>query len=279
MWRLTKIELFKIFRKPRTYIAFVAIAAIIFLVQLAFYLDGEKYMSFMMATVDTAFSFEGNMMNGYFIFFIILQTLLVHVPLLISLVAGDAIAGEANMGTLRLLVTKPVSRTSIILGKFWSTCIYTVLLLTFMAIIGLFGSMLLFGTSDLLIFKSDKLLLLDRSDVLWRYAAAYGFAALSMITVAALAFLFSVFAENSIGPIIAAMSVIIVSTILTTMDIPFFNAIKPYLFTNHMLNWKGFFDRPVDKTEVLKSALFLVAHITGFVSLSIYIFRKKDILS
>ena len=279
MWRLTKIELFKIFRKPRTYIAFVAIAAIIFLVQLAFYLDGEKYMSFMMAAVDTAFSFEGNMMNGYFIFFIILQTLLVHVPLLISLVAGDAIAGEANMGTLRLLVTKPVSRTSIILGKFWSTCIYTVLLLTFMAIIGLFGSMLLFGTSDLLIFKSDKLLLLDRSDVLWRYAAAYGFAALSMITVAALAFLFSVFAENSIGPIIAAMSVIIVSTILATMDIPFFNAIKPYLFTNHMLNWKGFFDRPVDKTEVLKSALFLVAHITGFVSLSIYIFRKKDILS
>src|SRR5215203_3984135 len=279
MWRLTKIELFKIFRKPRTYIAFVAIAAIIFLVQLAFYLDGEKYMSFMMAAVDTAFSFEGNMMNGYFIFFIILQTLLVHVPLLISLVAGDAIAGEANMGTLRLLVTKPVSRTSIILGKFWSTCIYTVLLLTFMAIIGLFGSMVLFGTSDLLIFKSDKLLLLDRSDVLWRYAAAYGFAALSMITVAALAFLFSVFAENSIGPIIAAMSVIIVSTILMTMDIPFFNAIKPYLFTNHMLNWKGFFDRPVDKTEVLKSALFLVAHITGFVSLSIYIFRKKDILS
>ena len=279
MWQLTKIELFKIFRKPRTYIAFVAIAAIIFLVQLAFYLDGEKYMSFMMASFETAFTFEGRMMNGYFIFFIILQTLLVHVPLLISLVAGDMVAGEANMGTLRLLVAKPVSRSSIILGKFWSTCIYTVFLLTFMAIVGLFGSVLLFGTSDLLIFKTDKLLLIDRSDVLWRYAAAYGFAALSMITVASLAFLFSVLAENSIGPIIAAMSVIIVSTILTTMDIPFFNGMKPYLFTNHMLNWKGFFDRPVDKPEVLKSALFLIAHITLFVSLSIYIFRKKDILS
>jgi ABC-2 type transport system permease protein len=194
-------------------------------------------------------------------------------------VAGDIIAGEANMGTLRLLVAKPVSRTNIILSKFWSTCIYTILLLTFMAILGLLGSMLLFGTSDLLILKTDKLLLINRYDVLWRYAAAYGFAALSMITVAALAFLFSVFAENSIGPIIAAMSVIIVSTILSTMDIPFFNAIKPYLFTNHMLNWKGFFDRPVDKPEVLKSALFLVAHITLFLSLSIYVFRKKDILS
>ena len=100
-----------------------------------------------------------------------------------------------------------------------------------------------------------------------------------MITVAALAFLFSVFAENSIGPIIGAMSVIVVFTILTTMDIPFFNAMKPFLFTNHMLNWKGFFDRPVDKKEVLKSALFLLGHIVFFVSLAAYIFRKKDILS
>jgi ABC-2 type transport system permease protein len=279
MWQLTRIELFKIFKKPRTYIAFAAIAAIIFLVQLAFYIDGEKYISFMMASFESSFTMEGNMMNGYFIFFIILQTLLVHVPLLISLVAGDMVAGEANMGTLRLLVTKPLSRTSIMLSKFWATCVYTILLLTFMAVLGLLGSILLFGTSDLMVFKSDKLLLIDRADVLWRYFAAYGFAGLSMITVASLAFLFSVFAENSIGPIITAMSVIIVFTILTTMDIPFFNAMKPYLFTNHMLNWKGFFDRPVDTSEVLKSALFLIGHIVFFVSLSIYIFKKKDILS
>ena len=279
MWQLTKIELFKIFKKPRTYIAFAAIAAIIFLVQLAFYLDGEKYMGFVMASVESSFTLEGNMMNGYFIFFVILQTLLVHVPLLISLVAGDMVAGEANMGTLRLLASQPVSRSSIILSKFWATCIYVLLLLSFMAMLGLFGSMMLFGTSDLMVFKSDKLLLINRADVLWRYAAAYGFAVLSMITVAALAFLFSVFAENSIGPIIAAVSVIIVCTILTTMDIPFFNAIKPWLFTNHMLNWKGFFERPVDKPEVLKSALFLMGHIAFFVSLSVYIFRKKDILS
>lgn len=279
MWRLIKIELFKIFRKPRTYIAFGAIAVIIFLVQTAFYIDGEKYVSFMMASVESSFSMEGNMMNGYFIFYIILQTLLVHVPLLISLVAGDMVAGEANMGTLRLLLTKPVSRTSIVLSKFWATCIYTILLLTFMAIIGLLGSILIFGTSDFMVFKSDKLLIIDRSDVMWRYFGAYAVAALSMITVAALAFLFSVFADNSIGPIIASMSVVIISTILTTMDVPLFNAIKPYLFTNHMLNWKGFFDRPVDTREVLKSVLFLLSHIVFFVSLATYAFKRKDILS
>ncbi len=279
MWQLTRIELFKIFRKPRTYIAFAAIGLIILLIQLAMYADGEQYLEFMLQNINAAFDIEGKKLNGYFIFYLILHTLLVHVPLLICLVAGDAVAGEANMGTLRLVLTKPVSRTQWMLGKFLASAIYTLLLLTFMAVLGLLGSMALFGVSDLMVQKSDVFILLDQNDVLWRYAAAYGFAALSMITVAALAFLFSVFADNSIGPIIGAMSVVIVFTILTSMDIPVFYALKPYLFTNHMLNWKGFFDQPVDVREVLKSALVLVFHIVLFVSLAVWAFRKKDILS
>jgi ABC-2 type transport system permease protein len=279
MWTLTRIELFKIFKKPRTYIAFAAIGLIIILIQLAMYADGESYLEFMLGNINTAFDMEGKTLNGYLVFYLILHTLLVHVPLLICLVAGDAIAGEANMGTLRLLVTKPISRTAIILSKFWASSIYTLLLLTFMAVLGLGVSVALFGVSDLVVQKSDMFILLDKADVLWRYVAAFGFAALSMITVAALAFFFSVFAENSIGPIIAAMSVVIIFTILTTMDIPIFNSLKPFLFTNHMLNWKGFFDNPVDVREVLKSAGVLVFHIVLFVSLAVYFFRKKDVLS
>lgn len=279
MWQLTKIELFKIFKKPRTYIAFGAIAAIVFLIQFALYADGEEYLGFMMQSVEGNFEIEGKKLNGYFVCFLILQTLLIHVPLLISLVAGDMIAGEANMGTLRLLVTKPVSRTSLMLGKFFATTIYSLALLSFMAVLALFGSIAIFGTDDLMIFKSDQFILLNSNDVFWRYIAAFGFAALSMITVASLAFFLSVFAENSIGPIMGAMSIIILFTILITMDIPFFNALKPFIFINHMLNWKGFFDRPVDNAEVLKSALVLVFHIILFISLTIFVFRKKDILS
>ena len=279
MWQLTRIELYKIFKKPRTYIAFAAIALIILLIQIAMYADGEQYMEFMLQNINAAFDIEGKKMNGYFIFYLILHTLLVHVPLLICLVAGDVVAGEANMGTLRLLVAKPVSRTTLLLSKFLATAIYTILLLTFMAVLGLLGSIALFGISDLMVQKSDMFILIDKSDVLWRYVAAYGFAALSMLTVAALAFLFSVFTDNSIGPIVGAMSVVVIATILTTMDIPFFYALKPYLFTNHMLNWKGFFDRPVDVREVLKSASILLFHIVLFVSLAIWFFRRKDVLS
>ena len=104
------LELYKIFRKPRTYIAFGAIAAIVGLIQLCFYADGKNYMQFGMQSFTDSFDINGNIMNGYLMAYIILQLMLVHVPLLISLVAGDMISGEAAQGTLRVLLTKPISR-------------------------------------------------------------------------------------------------------------------------------------------------------------------------
>jgi ABC-2 type transport system permease protein len=279
MWQLIKIELFKISRKPRTYIAFAAITSIVLLIQMALYADGEQYLQFAMQALSATFQIDGVILNGYFVCFLILQTLLVHVPLLIALVAGDAVAGEANMGTLRLLLTKPINRTQVLVGKFIACSVYTIALLTFMAILSLLLSLVIFGKGDLLILKSETVVILDSSDVMWRYIAAFGFAALSMLTVAALAFLLSIFADNAIGPIVATMSIVILLTIITTMNIPFFNAVKPYLFTNHMLNWKGFFDQPIDGMEVLKSAAILVLHIILFLSATVFIFRRKDILS
>lgn len=279
MRTLIQIEWAKIFSRPRTYISFVAVAAIVLLIQLALYLDGESYLQFMLQTVDQSLQVDGTILHGYFVCYLILQTLLIHVPLLIALVGGDAVAGEANMGTLRLLLTRPVSRTSILLAKFAATVGYTLLLLLWMAFLSLLVSVLLFGTGDLMIFKSEEIIILKQGDVLWRYVCAFGFAALAMTTVAALSFLLSIYAENSIGPIVTTMSVVIVFTILSTMDFPLFTAIKPYLFTSHMLGWKGFFDNPVHYGAVFRSAIFLAMHIILMVGAAIWVFRRKDILS
>jgi ABC-2 type transport system permease protein len=274
-----QIELYKIFQRPRTYISFIAIAAIVLLIQLAFYVDGETYVSFMLQSINSSFSVEGKILNGYLICFIVLQTLLIHVPLLIALVAGDMIAGEANMGTLRLLISKPISRTQIIIAKFMASTIYTLMLLIWMALLSLFLSMLVFGTGDLMIFKSSEIIIHPTHDVFWRYFAAFGFAAIAMTTVASLALLLSIFAENSIGPIVATMSLIIFFTILTTMDLPLFDALRPYIFTSHMLGWKGFFDNPIIYPSVIRSASILLLHIFIFTAAAVIIFNKKDILS
>lgn len=279
MWTILQIELYKIFKRPRTYISFAAIAAIVILIQLALYLDGEKYLKFMLQGVETSFDFDGKILHGYLICFIILQTLLIHVPLLIALVGGDMIAGEANMGTLRLLISKPVSRTTLLLSKFAATMAYTLLLLLWMAFLSLVMSILVFGTGDLMIMKSEEIIILKSGDVLWRYFAAFGFAAIAMTTVAGLSFFLSLFAENAIGPIVTTMSVVIVCTILTTMDLPLFALIKPFLFTSHMLGWKGFFDDPINYPGVLRSAGILLIHIVGFVGGGILIFNRKDVLS
>jgi ABC-2 type transport system permease protein len=279
MWTILRIELFKIFKRPRTYISFAAIAAIVLLIQFALYLDGGTYVQFMLQGIENTFNIDGKIMHGYLICYVILQTLLIHVPLLIALIGGDMIAGEANMGTLRLLISKPVSRTNLLMSKFVATASYTLLLLLWMAFLSLLVSILAFGVGDLMIFKSEQIVILKKSDVMWRYFAAFGFAAIAMVTVAALSFFLSLFAENSIGPIVATMSIIIVCTILTTMDLPLFNKIKPFLFTSHMLGWKGFFDDPVNYAAIFKSAAILLLHIIGFVGASVMVFRKKDILS
>lgn len=291
MWTLIQIELFKIFRRPRTYIAFAAITGLIGIIQFGLKLDGDSYVEFMMRDITSSITVEGKILNGYQVCYIVLQVLLVHVPLLIALVAADMISGEANMGTLRIMLTRPISRTKFLLAKFMATVAYTLLLLVWLAVLALFVNMLLFGTDDLFLLKSQYVVLLKKDDIFWRYVWAFGFAALAMTTVASLGFLFSMFAENSIGPIVATMSVIIFFTILSTLNIPVFNKIKPFLFTTHMIGWKEFFDIKVNDAneaiigsiqnpqKIINSALILVLHIAGFVTASILVFRKKDILS
>lgn len=291
MWTLLQIELYKIFRRPRTYIAFVAITSLITIVQLGLKVDGKAYAEFILADLSNTLQIDGKIMNGYFVCYVLLQLLLVHVPLLIALIAADMISGEANMGTLRLLLTKPISRTQFILAKFMASAIYTLLLLIWLAILALFLSMYLFGTDDMFLLKNNYAVQIESADIFWRYIGAFGFAALAMTTVAALGFFLSQFAENSIGPIVATMSIIIFFTILSTMSIPIFNKIKPYLFTTHMVAWKEFFDVKVNDAnesirgtiqhpdKLINSALILVAHIVAFVGASVFVFKRKDVLS
>lgn len=291
MRTLINIELYKIFKRPRTYIAFAAITALIVMIQFGLKVDGQSYVDFMLNDIGSTLEIDGNVLNGYLICYIMLQLLLVHVPLLIALIAADMISGEANMGTLRVLLSKPYSRTSFMLAKFIASTIYTLLLLIWLAFLALFVSMWVFGTDDMFLMKSSYVVLLKENDVFWRYIGAFLFAALAMTTVAALGFFLSVFAENSIGPIVATMSVIVFLTILSTLNIPLFNAVKPYLFTTHMISWKEFFDIQVNesneailgsiqnKDRIINSAIVLIIHIIGFVAAAIFIFRRKDVLS
>ncbi|HEX6170899.1 MAG TPA: ABC transporter permease subunit [Chitinophagaceae bacterium] len=293
MIQLLKIEIFKIFKRPRTYIAFAVIALIIILIQVALKFGGKEYVGLMMSGVGDSFEEIPTeiILNGYLVCFIILNLLLIHIPILVALVSGDAIAGEANMGTLRLLVSKPVSRVELLIVKFTASVFYTMILLIWVAVLSLFLSILLFGVNWLGVARELQFNVMESDDVLWRYALAFCFAAIGLICVASLAFMLSVFSDNSIGPIVITVCVIIVFTILTQMQIPFYDeTIKPYLFTTHMLGWKGFFYvKAVDGvtengsienlSAILKSAAILIGYTAAFLGIALWYFKRKNILS
>ncbi|MEJ7609942.1 MAG: ABC transporter permease subunit [Ferruginibacter sp.] len=297
MLSLLQIELYKISKRPRTYIAFAAITAIVFIFQFAFKADGKSYMNLLLQNAGDTFDLDrSNAINGYFMCYIILNTLLIQVPILVALIAGDTISGEANIGTLRLLLTKPVSRTKLILVKFLASFIYTIMLLVWMALTALLLSMVIFGTGDMLVFRTSgddsEILQITQDDVLWRYIAAFGYAAVALTVIGALAVLLSVFAENSIGPIIATVCIVIICTVISNINVPIIDKhVKPWLFTSYLVGWKGFFYIAADADNVpikgslenwgaiRKSLYILFAHIAVLMGAAVWFFRKKDILT
>jgi len=252
--------------------------------------DGQEYADFMFQSLGN-FDVQGKLLNGYMVCYIILQLMLVHVPLLVTLVAADMISGEANIGTLRLLLSKPYSRASVVLAKFFATSIYTLLLLIWVAVLALFVSVLIFGTSDLFLMKTEYIVIIKQDDVFWRYCCAFGFAFISLVTVAALGFFLSALADNSIGPIVATMSIIILFTVLSTLNLPVFDALNPYLFTTQMVIWKEFFDEKVTATNeviagsiqdlpaIIHALIVLSIYIIVLISATVFVMRRKDILS
>ncbi len=297
MLHLLQIELFKISKRPRTYIAFVAITAIVLIFQFAFKADGQSYMDLMLQSVKDTFTFDRvQAINGYFMCYIILNTLLIQVPILVALIAADSISGEANMGTLRLLISKPVSRTQIILVKFAAATIFTIFLLIWMAITALAFSLLIFGSGDMLVFRSkgeeSQILLITSDDVMWRYYAAFAYATVALTVIGALSLFLSIFAENSIGPIIATVCIVIVCTIVSNISVPIIDKhVKPFLFTSYLVGWKGFFYIATDENNntikgslenwpaIRRSLLILIGHIVVIVWASVAVFNRKDILS
>lgn len=271
-------EILKTSFKWRSYISFLAIAAVVPLVEIALKLQGTNMERGMTRGLSQDFLLLGNIVNGYFVTQMIMNALWIHVPFLVTLGAGDQLAGEAAAGTFRLLLTRPASRSRILLAKYATTLLYALALVTFMAVLTVGLGVLLFGTGDLLMFGRTFVVVAE-SEALWRIGVAFALATWGMWTVASLAFLFSSLVENGIGPLIGTMAVIIVFYIVSNVPADLFTAMKPYLFTSYLDLWQKMFEDPIPWNEVLHSVYVLGAFSIGFYVATWYIFLRKDILS
>jgi ABC-2 type transport system permease protein len=270
-------EVIKIALKPRSYLGIAAITVLVGVILFALKSDGMSIISFVTSSFEQTLSFEGNVLNGNLVAFIILQMLIVQIPLLIALVTGDLVSGEAAMGTIRLLLTQPISRTQLLLSKFMAGGIYTLIVIVWLGFMSVIMGKMIFGTGDLMVLNSDGLVILQEADVNWRYLGGFLVAFLALFTVSSLSICLSCFTDNSIGPIVTTMSIILLFTIIGTLDVHVFDSVRPFLLTTHMASWRSFFEDPLPLQDIKNSILILLIHNILLISISIYAFNKKDI--
>ena len=278
MIQLTIIELFKIVKRPRTYIGFLAIFLTVGAMQLAMYYEGEELISIAIQNLENDFRLEGKIINTNLMTYILLNSLIIHIPILICLVTGDSIAGEASSGTLRLILQRPYTRTQIYLAKAFSGFIYTISLIIFLALMTYVLGYFLFGSGDLIVLRRG-VTVISSDDVLWRFCLAFCSGALSMLVVASLSMMISSFVGNSIGPIVGTISIIIGLNIIFTLGAPLFKDIIPYIFTSHFIKWQYFFDFQIEIDKLKLSVIVQLVYILVFNTIGIFHFNRKDILS
>jgi len=279
--KLFWFEIYKTFSRWRTYISFGFIALIVILTEVVMKLSAHEILYRMMRSFERDFLIFGNVLNGWFVMAFIMNSLHLHIPFLITLVAGDIVSSEATSGTVRFLLIRPPSRSKIITAKYFTTLFYTMGLVIFLALICTCLGLILFGSGDLVMYYQTKfrIVFIPEGEVPIRMLLAFTAAIWSMTVVASLAFLFSTLAENSIGPIIGTMAVVIVLLVIGNFPFDFFRMLSPYLFTTYMVFWQRFLDDPIPWQEIARSAMILGLHSVGLFSIAFIAFNRKDIKS
>jgi len=279
MWHLFVNEIIKAFSKWRTYIGFGAIGVGVILAMWGFSIGGSSIQRDLLRRLGDEFITTGNLANGMWASYLLMNTLFIHIPFLITLMAGDVVAGEGTAGTFRIYLTRPVSRTRVLTSKLLATATYTGSIVLLLAILSLGLGNWWLGTGDVFIVDEQGILILPWDLALARFALAYLFAFYTMFTVAALTFLFSVMVTNAIGPIVGTMAIITVSGLLTIIQLDAFAWFQQHLFTTHFVLWQYAFRDPIPWEQVMDSVIHLGLYSASFVAVAFVLFRRKNVLT
>ena len=274
-------EVYKTFSRWRTYISFGVLALIVLMTEIVMRVSAKEIIGSMMKPFQRDFIIAGNIVNAWFITAFIMNSLHFHIPFLITLVAGDMVSSEATAGTVRFLLIRPPSRQRILNAKYLTALFYTAVLVVFFALLCVVVGLVLFGSGDLIMHRLGQfsVVFIPEAEIPVRMLLAFVAAVWSMTVVASVAFLFSAMAENSIGPIIGTMAVVICFLIFGNLPLDFFRHLKPLFFTTHMMLWQGFFDQSIRWLEIGTSALIIGLHNAALFLIASLIYRRKDIKS
>jgi ABC-2 type transport system permease protein len=195
-------------------------------------------------------------------------------PLMVSVVAGDTIAGEANSGTLRYLLTVPVGRTRLLAVKLTAIVVWCLVCVFVVALTGVLAGLALFPSGELTLLSGRTV---AYSEGIGRLALVLLYVAATAVTVGAIGMFASTMTEVPIAAMAATLTLTIVSEVADA--IPQLSAIHGWLPSHYWLQWIDLLRDPVDASDMVTGLLVTLGYVAFFASLAWARFGGKDITS
>ena len=213
--------------------------------------------------------------NGLFLVFTALTVSLpFFFPLVVGVISGDCIAGEANIGTLRYLLTVPVTRGRLLAVKALAVATFSMVAVAVMTLVGLATGFLLFGLHSVTLLSGDTVSL---GSGLLRTLGIAVYVCIALFGLAAIGLFISTLTENAIGAMAATIGVAIFSALLDA--VPQLSAIHPILLTDHWLGFGELLRTSISYADLLSWTMLHVAYIVIFLSLAWSRITTKDVTS
>jgi ABC-2 type transport system permease protein len=263
--RLYRSEVTMIIRRRRNQLILAVLAAIPTVIGIAVKLTSSS---------SSATGLIGSITeNGIFVAFTALVVVLpIFLPMAVSVVVGESIAGEAGLGTLRYLLTVPVSRTRLLLTKLVAAATWCLLCAATVAVAGVIVGFILFPRGKVLLLSGTETTLIGG---IGRLAVVVGYATLMMLAIAALGVFVSALTEVAIAAMAATLAAAITMQVLVI--VPQLHAIHGLLITNYFLDFSDVLRDPLSFAGLTTGCWVALAYVLIFGSLAWARFTTKDI--
>lgn len=213
--------------------------------------------------------------NGLFLVFTAITVAIpIFLPLVIGVVAGDSIAGEAGLGTLRYMLTVPVTRGRLLTVKTLAVATFTAVSVLVVAVVALITGALLFGLHSLVLLSGDTV---GIGNALLRTLGVVAFVSVALFALAAGGLFISTLTENAIAAMAATISIAVFSALLDA--VPQLSAIHPVLLTHNWLGFGELLRTSVSGSDLLRWTALHLAYAALFLSLAWSRITTKDVTS
>lgn len=262
-------ELRMLFGRVRTWALLLALAAIPVLIAVAVRVSSSVPPGRGPAFLDRITQ------NGLFVAFTaMLVSVPLFLPLTVGVVAGDTVAGEAGLGTLRYLLVAPAGRVRLLLVKYAGALAFCVVAPLTVALAGAGIGAALFPIGPVTLLSGD---VVQPPEAALRLLLIAAYLAVSLAGLSAIGLFLSTLTVVPVGAMAATVVVSVVSQVLN--QLPQLEWLHPWLFTHYWLGFGDLLRQPVLWDSFAANVLLQAGYVAVCGALAYGRFSTKDVLS